>query len=125
MTEQRDIFSRADHLVGSRYTGATGKRILAVLDRPPPTGFALWTGGLIAAKLGDLHEEQVWRFQRGQKIWFLQDANPGGEQLLRRHCNWATSGQSDRDCVAEQSERGAITMGLGFHLKSLLHTPLV
>jgi transposase len=51
-----------------KYTAETGKRILAVLDRPPPTGFARWTGGLIAATLGDVHEQQVWRFLRSQKI---------------------------------------------------------
>jgi transposase len=51
-----------------KYTAETGKRILAVLDGPPPTGFARWTGGLIAAELGDVHEQQVWRFLRAQKI---------------------------------------------------------
>src|SRR5271166_3639071 len=51
-----------------KYNAATGKRILAVLDRPPPAGFARWTGPLIAAELGDVHEQQVWRFLRGQKI---------------------------------------------------------
>jgi transposase len=51
-----------------RYTAETGRRILAVLDRPPPVGFARWTGPLIAAELGDVHEQQVWRFLRVQKI---------------------------------------------------------
>src|SRR6478672_4357158 len=51
-----------------KYNAETGRRILAVLDRPPPTGFARWTGGLIAAELGDLHEQQVWRVLRSQKI---------------------------------------------------------
>jgi transposase len=51
-----------------KYNAETGKRILAVLDRPPPAGFARWTGGLIAAELGDVHEQQVWRFLRSQKI---------------------------------------------------------
>ena len=50
-----------------RYTAETGRRILAVLDRPPPVGFARWTGPLIAAELGDVHEQQVWRFLRVQK----------------------------------------------------------
>jgi hypothetical protein len=27
-----------------------------------------WTGGLIAAELDDVHEQQVWRFLRSQKI---------------------------------------------------------
>src|SRR6266567_8982968 len=51
-----------------KYNAETGKRILAVLDRPPPTGFARWTGKLIAAELGDVHEQQVWRVLRAQKI---------------------------------------------------------
>jgi transposase len=51
-----------------KYGVETGKRILAVLDRPPPAGFARWTGPLIAAELGDVHEQQVWRFLRAQRI---------------------------------------------------------
>ena len=34
----------------------------------PPGGFARWNGPLIAAELGDVHEQQVWRFLRAQKI---------------------------------------------------------
>jgi transposase len=51
-----------------KYTAETGSRILAVLERQPPAGFARWTGGLIAAELGDVHEQQVWRFLRDQGI---------------------------------------------------------
>jgi transposase len=51
-----------------RYGAATGRRILAVLEGPPPQGYARWTGPLIAAALGDVHEQQVWRFLRAQKI---------------------------------------------------------
>jgi transposase len=51
-----------------KYGGATGQRILAVLENPPPAGFARWTGPLIAAELGDVHEQQVWRFLRAQRI---------------------------------------------------------
>jgi transposase len=51
-----------------KYTVETGRRILAVLDRPPPAGFARWTGPLIAADLGDVHEQHVWRFLRAQKL---------------------------------------------------------
>lgn len=62
-------------LAGKRLPGArpkygvqTGKRILAVLDRPPPAGYGRWTGQLIADDLGDVHVQQVWRFLRAQKI---------------------------------------------------------
>ena len=51
-----------------KYGDETGRRILAVLDRPPPAGFARWNGPLIAAELGDVHEQQVWRFLRAHKI---------------------------------------------------------
>ncbi len=51
-----------------KYTAETGKRILAVLGRPPPEGFARWTGPLIAEALGDVHVQYVWRFLRAQKI---------------------------------------------------------
>jgi hypothetical protein len=51
-----------------KYTAATGKRILALLDQPPPAGYARWSGPLLAAALGDVDVQYVWRFLRGQKI---------------------------------------------------------
>ena len=51
-----------------KYGVETGKRILATLEQPPPAGFGRWTGPLIAAALGDVHEQQVWRFLRDQRI---------------------------------------------------------
>lgn len=51
-----------------KYGAETGRRILAVLDGPPPAGFARWTGPLIAQALGDVHEQQVWRVLRAHKI---------------------------------------------------------
>jgi transposase len=50
------------------YGAETGRRILEVLDREPPAGFARWTGSLIATELGDVHEQYVWRFLRTEKI---------------------------------------------------------
>ena len=35
------------------YGAETGRRILEVLDREPPMGFARWTGSLIATELGE------------------------------------------------------------------------
>jgi hypothetical protein len=37
---------------------ATGRRILALLDEPPPNGYARWTGPLLAEALGDVHEHR-------------------------------------------------------------------
>jgi transposase len=51
-----------------KYTAATGKRILAVLDAPVPAGQARWSGPLIAERLGDVDVQHVWRFLREQKI---------------------------------------------------------
>jgi transposase len=50
------------------YTETTGKRILAVLDRPVPKGRARWTCELIAEALGDVDVNYVRRFLRKQKI---------------------------------------------------------
>jgi len=46
----------------------TDRRILTTLDGAPPAGHGRWTGPLIAAALGNVHEQYVWRFLRSQKI---------------------------------------------------------
>jgi transposase len=51
-----------------KYGVETGRRILGLLEEAPPKGFGRWTGPLIAEALGDVHEQQVWRFLRDQKI---------------------------------------------------------
>jgi len=56
---------------GSRepiYGPATDKRILSLLDKPPPDGYARWTGPLLAAALGDVDVQYVWRFLREHNI---------------------------------------------------------
>ena len=50
------------------YTAVTDRRIRAVLDQPPPKGFARWSGPLIAEALGDVDVQYVWRSLRKQKI---------------------------------------------------------
>ncbi|MGY4183085.1 transposase [Bradyrhizobium sp. USDA 4518] len=50
------------------YTKATDKRILKLLDKPPPEGFVRWTGPLLAEALGDVDVQYVWRFLRSHKI---------------------------------------------------------
>ncbi len=50
------------------YTGATNKRILKLLDGPPPKGYARWTGPLLAEALKDVDVQYVWRFLRAHKI---------------------------------------------------------
>src|ERR1700746_4060490 len=50
------------------YGQATNKRILALLDKPPPAGYARWTGPLLAKALQDVDVQYVWRFLREHKI---------------------------------------------------------
>ena len=50
------------------YTTATNRRILKLLDQPAPAGYGRWTGRLLAASLGDVDVQYVWRFLRAQKI---------------------------------------------------------
>src|SRR5512144_2936023 len=50
------------------YTKTTDKRILKLLDKSPPAGYARWTGPLLAGELGDVDVQYVWRFLRSNKI---------------------------------------------------------
>ena len=52
----------------AKYDTTSDKRILAMLDEPPPAGYARWTGKLLSAALGDISDQYVWRFLRAQKI---------------------------------------------------------
>ena len=52
----------------SIYGRAANKRILALLDKPPPAGYARWTGPLLAEALEDVDVQYVWRFLREHKI---------------------------------------------------------
>src|ERR687897_2523780 len=51
-----------------RYGEDADRRILALLDRPPPAGFARWKAPLLATALGDVSDQYVWRFLRAQRI---------------------------------------------------------
>ena len=62
-----------------RYDETTERRILAQLDTAPPPGYATWNGRLLAAALGDVSADQVWRVLRRQRL-----------SLQRRH-SWCLS----------------------------------
>jgi len=62
-----------------RYDAGTEKRILEKLDTAPPRGHATWTGQLLAAVLGDVSAQQVWRVLRRRGI------------SLRRRRSWCHS----------------------------------
>ena len=51
-----------------KYGEEHNKRILVLLDRPPPDGYANWSAPLLARELVDIHEQYIWRFLRAQKI---------------------------------------------------------
>jgi transposase len=51
-----------------KYGPEHGRRILAMLDRPPPAGYSNWTAPLLSRELVDVHEQYIWRFLRAQKI---------------------------------------------------------
>jgi len=50
------------------YTQETDKRILALLDAPPPAGYARWSAPLLSAVLGNVSDQYIWRFLRSAKI---------------------------------------------------------
>ncbi len=51
-----------------RYDAATERRIVAVLEEPPPKGWATWTGTLVAQRLGDVSAAHVWHVLRRHRI---------------------------------------------------------
>jgi transposase len=50
------------------YGKSTNKRILVLLEKPPPAGYARWTGPLKARALGDVDVQYVLRFLREYNI---------------------------------------------------------
>lgn len=50
------------------YADGTEARVLALLDRPAPEGYAQWNGPLLAEALGDVSADQVWRILRRRGI---------------------------------------------------------
>ena len=79
-----------------RYGLAEQKRILALLDQPPPGGYGNWTAPLLARALGDIHEQYIWRFLRAQKI------------DLSGRKSWC--GSSDPDFVAKAADIVGLSM---------------
>ena len=51
-----------------KYGPEHNRRIMALLDQPPPAGYANWTAPLMARELVDIHEQYIWRFLRAQKV---------------------------------------------------------
>ncbi len=51
-----------------RYGRKAEKRILALLEQPPPSGYATWNGRLVAEALGDVPKHQVYSALRRHGI---------------------------------------------------------
>jgi transposase len=52
----------------ANYDQKTEKRVLTMLDEPPPEGYGKWSGPLVATALGDVSDDQVWRILRKYDI---------------------------------------------------------
>jgi transposase len=52
----------------AHYDKGTEKRVLTMLDEPPPEGYGKWSGALLAEALGDISDDQVWRVLRQHDI---------------------------------------------------------
>ena len=52
----------------AHYDQAAEKRVLTMLDEPPPEGYGKWSGALLAEALGDISDDQVWRVMRKHDI---------------------------------------------------------
>ena len=50
------------------YDEQTEKRILALLESDPPSGYSQWNGRLLADALGEVSDDQVWRVLRKHNI---------------------------------------------------------
>jgi len=51
-----------------QYDEGTERRVLALLDKDPPEGFAQWNGRLLAEALGNVSPDHTWRILRKYKI---------------------------------------------------------
>ena len=52
----------------ARYDKTTERRVLSLLDEPPPKGYSQWNGNRLAEVLGDVNKAQVWRILRRHDI---------------------------------------------------------
>src|SRR5438067_2160381 len=52
----------------AKYDQITEKRVLGLLDEPPPKGYSQWNGRLLAEGLPEISKGQVWRILRRHDI---------------------------------------------------------
>ncbi len=100
----------------SRVYGRDGKRILAVLDEPPPEGLARWTGPLLATALGDVHDQYIWRFS-GRRRSTSPGASRGAKATIpcswRKRPRWSGLPRSPGERVGAGGRREAVDPSAG------------
>jgi transposase len=52
----------------ARYDKTTEKKVLTLLDQPPPKGYSQWNGNRLAEALPDVSRHQIWRILRRHDI---------------------------------------------------------
>jgi transposase len=52
----------------AKYDRTTEKRVMALLDEPPPEGYSQWNGRLLSEALPEVSKDQVWRILRRHDI---------------------------------------------------------
>lgn len=77
-----------------KYDKKTDLRILAQLDKAPPTGYSTWSGSLLKKELGNISSDYIWALLRRYKI------------QLQRKRSWCVSTDP------EFSEKAADVVGL-------------
>ena len=60
----------------AKYDEETEKRVLALLDEPPPNGYSAWHGNRVAERLGNVSKDQVWRILRRRGICLRRGKRP-------------------------------------------------
>src|SRR6478672_3338016 len=97
-----------------KYTDATDKRLLAVLDRPIPAGYARWNGPLIAKALGDV-DVQIC-------LAHPQDRSRRAQELVRKQrsrfrgqggCGGRPLHEAARKCSGSGRRREAVDPSAG------------
>ena len=79
-----------------KYTSATEERILKALDEAPPAGYSRWNGRLLAQRLGDVSQHQVWRVMRKHNLHLERRQSwcvSTDPEFSRNDCQWCARKQ--------------------------------
>ncbi len=76
----------------AHYDKTTERRVLTLLDEPPPEGYGKWSGALLTEALGNVSDDQVWRVLRKH-----DDLLTAAAELVHQHGSRIRS-ESGRHC---------------------------